>query len=89
MPVHLLWLGVMLGVRMGQSFTMRGGKSVPTDAVFDAWASGDLKAMLRALKLRTNLIDRHFLLLGIVEQTSDVGLTPRWRQNALASRRCI
>ena len=54
---------------MGQSFTTRGGKSVPADAVFDAWTSGNLKAMLRALKLRTNLIDRHFLLLGIVEQT--------------------
>lgn len=54
---------------MGESYTIRGGKSVRTDAVFDAWVSGDLKVMLRALPLKTNLVDRHFLLQGIVGET--------------------
>jgi hypothetical protein len=54
---------------MGKSFTIRGGKSVPTDAVFVAWTSGDLKQMLRALGQRTNLVDRHYLLLRVVEET--------------------
>jgi len=62
---------------MGQSFAIRGGKSVPTDAVFDAWTSGNLKRMLRALELRTNLIDRHFLLLSIVEQTYRLRSDPK------------
>lgn len=54
---------------MGQSYTIRGGKSVPTDEAFDAWTSGDLGRMLRALDVKTNPVDRHFLLLGIAEQT--------------------
>ena len=42
---------------------------VETDSAFDAWTSGDLTSMLEALDTRTNPIDRHFLLLGIVKQT--------------------
>ena len=42
---------------------------VPTDAVFNAWTSGDVKQMLRALGQHTNLIDRHFLLLRLAEET--------------------
>jgi len=54
---------------MGESFTLRFGKLVPTDEVFHAWTSGDLGRMVRALDAPTNPIDRHFLLLGIVKET--------------------
>lgn len=37
--------------------------------VFDAWTSGDLGEMIRATKSKSNPIDRHFLLLQIVEET--------------------
>ncbi|MCA9040705.1 MAG: hypothetical protein KDA65_10190 [Planctomycetaceae bacterium] len=40
-----------------------------TDEVFQAWTSGDLEKMLQATENKTNLIDRHYLLLGIVTQT--------------------
>lgn len=48
---------------------MRQGKTVPADEVFEAWTSGDLKRMLAAVKTPTNPIDRHFLLMAIVDQT--------------------
>jgi len=51
------------------AYTIRFGKSVPVDDAFQAWTSGDLDRMLHALSTKTNLIDRHFLLLGIVQQT--------------------
>lgn len=50
-------------------YTSRLGKFVETDAVFDAWTSGDLRLMLSVLDLKTNLIDRHYLLQCIVERT--------------------
>ena len=50
-------------------FILRGGKSVRADAVFIARSSGDLQAMLAARSIRTNPVDRHFLLMGIVDQT--------------------
>src|SRR5450759_5709118 len=56
-------------VNVGESFILRFGKLVPTDEVFNAWTSGDLDRMLRALDLQTNPIDRHYLLLGIVKET--------------------
>ena len=34
-----------------QSYTIRQGKPVPTDKVFDAWTSGDLDKMLKAVNL--------------------------------------
>ncbi len=51
------------------AYTIRMGKSVPVDDAFCAWTSGDLNAMLNALHIKTNLIDRHFLLMGIVAAT--------------------
>lgn len=53
---------------MGESSMFRMGQFVPTDEVRDAWVSRDLKRMLRATQLQTNLIDRHFLLQGIVKE---------------------
>lgn len=50
-------------------YTIRLGKSVRVDEAFEVWTSGDLPRMLGALETKTNLIDRHFLLMGIVEQT--------------------
>jgi|25_taG_2_1085351.scaffolds.fasta_scaffold29094_1 hypothetical protein len=51
------------------SYTIRQGKITQADKVFDAWTSGNLEEMLEATKFKTNPIDRHFLLLKIVEET--------------------
>jgi hypothetical protein len=51
------------------SFVSRLGKMVPTDAVFEAWTSQDLDRMRAVMSVRTNVIERHFLLMGIVEQS--------------------
>lgn len=48
---------------------IRMGKSVEADDVFEAWTSGDLSVMVGVLECKTNPIDRHFLLMGIVDQT--------------------
>lgn len=53
----------------GKSYTIRGGKSIETDAVFDAWTSGDLDAMVAALGLRTHPVDRHHLLNCLVDES--------------------
>lgn len=53
----------------GQRFIIRDGRSVPTDETYEARASGDFDRMRRALDLPTNWIDRHFLLLGLVEES--------------------
>lgn len=39
------------------------------DESFHAWTSGDLARMTSAINQQTNPIDRHFLLMGIVNQT--------------------
>lgn len=51
------------------SYTSRLGKSVPTDNVFKAWTSGNLEDMLKVTSLKTNPIDRHFLLQNIVNES--------------------
>jgi hypothetical protein len=51
-----------------QKFIERDERLTEADRVFDAWTSGDLKAMLVQLNQKTNLIDRHFLLMNIVDQ---------------------
>jgi len=50
-------------------YVTRLGKSGPADEAWLAWMSADLDRMLGALDTKTNLIDRHFLLMAIVEQT--------------------
>lgn len=47
-------------------FIVRNGNSIIADEVFLAWTSGSLSRMTRALEIRTNPIDRHFLLQSIV-----------------------
>jgi hypothetical protein len=49
-------------------YIWRDEQLTEADSVFDAWTSGDLKAMLAQLKQNTNMIDRHFLLMNIVGQ---------------------
>lgn len=51
------------------TFTIRQGKSVAVNEAFKAWTSGDLDLMLKAVDLKTNPIDRHFLLQSIVGAT--------------------
>ena len=47
-------------------YVLRMGVLVETDEVFEAWSSGDLSQMLKVLTTRTNFVDRHFLLMSIV-----------------------
>lgn len=52
-----------------ESYTIRDGKLTPTDQTFDAWTSRDLAKMRAALDTKTNLVDRHFLLMTLVDET--------------------
>ena len=51
------------------TYLQRLGRNDIADEVFHAWTSGDLGQMMRALPLKTNSIDRHFLLQNIVQAT--------------------
>lgn len=53
----------------GSKHVIRQGKSVRADKVFEAWTSDDLERMKNARSQKTNPIDRHFLLMGIVEKS--------------------
>jgi hypothetical protein len=66
----------------GKSYVLREGRSVEADAAFMAWTDGDLNRMLEALSVPTNPIDRHFLLMGIVNETY------RRRQDEEMAARC-
>lgn len=48
--------------------------------VFHAWTSGDLEKMLETTECRSNSVDRHFLLLKIVEATYKQRKTPAHRR---------
>ncbi len=47
---------------------IREGRSVLADEVFEAWTSADLQRMARALSLKTNPVERHFLLMTLCQQ---------------------
>jgi len=51
------------------AFTLRGGEWVEADAAFDAWTSQDLEKLQQAVSLKTNSVDRHFVLMGLVAET--------------------
>lgn len=55
-----------LPLEEGKRYTVRGGKSIAVDAVFDAWVSDDLDTMIAVMDIPTHPIDRHHLLNGIV-----------------------
>lgn len=50
-------------------FTIRNGELTPIDEAFDAWTTRDLEKMRETLKTKTNLVDRHFLLMTLVDET--------------------
>lgn len=52
-----------------ESQRIRSENNVPSEEVRNARESGNLKRMLLALPLDSNLVDRHYLLLGIAEIT--------------------
>ena len=62
-----------------ESFVIRQSKHIPTDKVFDAWSSGELKRMIDAAKIKTNLVDRHFLLQAIVAETYKLRKDSKYR----------
>jgi hypothetical protein len=63
-----------------EAWILRDGKSVRADRVFSAWTSQDLPRMLPALKVKTNRIDRHFLLMTIVSETYKHRTEPKMAQ---------
>lgn len=62
-----------------RQYVIRAGKSLPADEAFLAWTSGDLTRMLAATGCKTNPIDRHYLLLSIVEATYKQRWNPEMR----------
>jgi hypothetical protein len=56
------------------------GRWVDADEVFEAWTSADLARMLAARSVRTNPIDRHFLLQTIVKETYRLRSDPEMRR---------
>lgn len=56
-------------IRSQGPYTFREGQFVQTDQAFDAWTLGDLEMMKEALSTKTNLVDRHFLLMNVVDMT--------------------
>lgn len=50
-------------------YTVRDGALTQTDEAFEAWTKRDLEKMRAALETKTNLVDRHFLLMTIVDET--------------------
>lgn len=49
-------------------YITRYGQPIPPDEVYDASISKDIPRMIKALRLKTNLVDRHFLLLTLGEE---------------------
>jgi hypothetical protein len=62
------------------TYIHRLGRNVIADEVFHAWTSEYLARMMRALSLKTNPIDRHFLLQTIVQATYKLRDNCRMRQ---------
>jgi hypothetical protein len=65
---------------MGEAYIYRMGHHIKADKVFIAWSSGDLNKMLTAMPVKTNPIDRHFLLQTIVELTYKRRKEPEMRR---------
>lgn len=58
----------------------RLGRFIDADEVFHAWMSADLRRMLAARSIKTNPIDRHFLLQSIVQQCYKARTRPDMRE---------
>lgn len=52
-----------------QQFTMRDGGRRKADGVFEAWTHRDLDKMLEVRHQKTHPVDRHYLLLTLVDET--------------------
>lgn len=57
-------------------YISRCGETVEADDAFEAWTSGDLDSMVNALDTETNLVDRHFLLMALVDNAYKVRSQP-------------
>ncbi len=67
---------------MGETYIVRMGHHIKPDEAFEACSSGDLNRMLKAMSIKTNPIDRHFLLQTIV------GITYKRRKEPEMRRIC-
>ena len=65
----------------------RMGRFIDADEAFEAWMSADLGRMLAATSVRTNPIDRHFLLQGIVKETYRLRSDPEMRRVCIETGR--
>ena len=66
-----------------REYTVREGNAAPVDQAFKAWTSGDLPRMLNALGKKTNLVDRHFLLMNLVAETYRLRSDPEMAERCL------
>lgn len=57
------------GDELSNIVTFRLGKAVAPDEAFYASSSGDIERMVAALNVKTNPIDRHFLLFSLVKES--------------------
>lgn len=62
------------------TYVVRNGQPIVADEVFFAWTSADLSRMLAALEIRTNPVDRHFLLQNIVALAYKQRVQPSFRK---------
>lgn len=68
-----------MDVNKPKRYTIRQGKRIEVDAVFDAWTSGDLDKMLAVVDVKTNPVDRGALLVNIVQETYKLRSNPEMR----------
>lgn len=60
--------------------TRRFGQPVLVDEVFEAWTSKDVARMRAATRLRTNGVDRHYLLQSLIGELYKLRKQPASRQ---------
>ena len=68
-------------------YVHREGALRKADEAFEAWTSGDLGRMERAIRRPTNPIDRHFLLLQLCQLTYKHRADPQMRAKFLGYAR--
>lgn len=69
------------------AIVQRMERTLEADEVFHAWLSADLPRMLAARALKSNPIDRHFLLQGIVKTTYATRADPKMRKLCIEAGR--
>lgn len=66
--------------KKSKGYVFRLGQELEVDEAIEAMESGDLNRMLKAVSVKTNPIDRHFLLQTIVGHTYSKRKDPEMRK---------